>query len=353
MMNHREPTRYPIETQPGGDNARDDAALLVQRRRVHALKARECELHELREQERNLEVERIAAEVALRALTPTERSKRAPGKANEIFQALDHVRALECKLSTWDRHRGNHQTTQEDAQVRLQAGLQALRSWLEAPRLSDLQRTRRAVRAALVVITFAAIGTALTVHPALLVLLLPVGPILVLLRSGQDIEWRRLGAKRRFKETSLEGPMEWTEPSVRLRIAQLRAAIGQSPPPSGDGEPDSPIEEDIEGAALAVQLADENQNLARLLVENGLDLDDLDGDLERQLRLLAEVERSQRDLIEVQEARMAATAESNEAREELFAYLARQDAAPPAGQADTAALAEKLERLIARRHARH
>jgi hypothetical protein len=351
MIKRPNPDQQSIKVQARGNILTDDEAALLRRcQQVSTLRARESDIHDLRERERHLEVERIAAEVALRTLTPSRQPPFAPGKADEIIRTLDHMRTLESKLRASDQHLATHQRMEAEALEQLQAGAQALLAWLDAPRLGDLQPTRRAVRTVLFAVTFGAIGAAFTVHPAFLLLLLPVGPIVILLRSGQDITWRRLGAERRFKETGLEGPAEWSEQSVRLRIAELQAATVAPGPTSADREQAAPHVEDIERASLAVQLADEKQKLADMLVDGGLDPVALDGDLEQQLRLMAEVERSQRDLDGVQQARRAATIESNEVREQLFGYLARQGTAPPNGRANAAALAESLDRLIARRH---
>lgn len=350
MIKRPNPGQHSTKARSRGNILTDDDAALVRRcQQISTLRMREREIHDLRSRERNLEVERIAAEVALRALTPGGQPHLAPGKAQEIIRTLDHTRALESKLRPAHQHPAAHQGMDADALEQLQAGMQALRAWLEAPRVADLQQTRRAVRAVLFAVTFGAIGAALTVHPAFLLLLLPVGPIVILLRSGQDIAWRRLGAERRFKESGLKGPAEWNEQSVRLRIAELQAATVDPRWHSADRE-QAPHLEDIERPSLAVQLAHANQNLADLLLEGGLDPDGLNGDLEQWLRLMAEVERSQHDLGEVQHAHRTATIESNEIREQLFGYLARQGTAPPNGRANTAALADSLDRLFARRH---
>ncbi|MGC1954055.1 MAG: hypothetical protein WA970_16090 [Gammaproteobacteria bacterium] len=350
MIKRPNPGQQSAKATPHGNILTDDDAALVHRyQQISTLRMRENEIHDLRERERNLEVERIAAQVALRALTPGGQPQLAPGKAQEIIRTLDHARALESKLRPAHQHPAAHQGMDADALEQLQAGMQALRTWLEAPRVADLQQTRRAVRAVLFAVTLGAIGAALTVHPAFLLLLLPVGPIVILLRSGQAIAWRRLGAERRFKESGLKGPAEWSEQSVRLRIAELQAATMDLRRHSADRE-QAPHVADIERPSLAVQLADANQNLADLLREVGIDPDGLNGDLEQWLRLMAEVERSQHDLDDVQHAHRTATSESNEIREQLFGYLARQGTAPANGRANTAALADSLDRLFARRH---
>jgi len=343
--------RHSIKVQPRDQVSADEAALLLRRQQVSALKAREDEIRHLRERERSLEVECIAAEVALRASTPSGQPNLAPGKASEIVRTLDHIRMLESKLSGSEQHlTPTDQGIPSDTLERFQAGVDALLAWLEAPRLGDLQRTRRAIRTVLFAVTFGAIGAAITVHPAFLLLLFPVGPIVILLRSGQDIAWRRLGAERRFKETGLEVPAEWNEQSVRVRLTALRAAAADdSGLPSANDEQALRIE-NTERASLVDQLTEENQNLVDLMREGDLDRDALRGELEEQLRLIAEVERSQRDLHDVHSARKTATVESNDVREQLFAYLAREGVAPPNGHADTAALAQGLDRLVVRRH---
>ncbi|MGF1614314.1 MAG: hypothetical protein ACFCVA_10515 [Gammaproteobacteria bacterium] len=74
----------------------DEAALRVQRQQVSALKAREAEIRDLYQRKRTLEVECIAAEVALRAQASWSAKPHLPrGQASETIQNLDHVRALE------------------------------------------------------------------------------------------------------------------------------------------------------------------------------------------------------------------------------------------------------------------
>lgn len=350
MAKHPTPDQRSAKVHILRTKAAEDSMASFQGQQVSTLKAQESAIHDLRERERDLEVKRIAAQVALKALTPRRQMSLAPEKACRIIETLDHVRTLQSELDARDRQfAASYQKANADALKQLQAGEQALVAWLEAPRVRDLQKARRAIRAVLFAVTFGAISAAIAVHPAFLLLLFPVGPIVILLRSGQDIAWRRLGAERRFKETGLEGLAEWNEPAVRRRIGELRATTVPPSSPSTNREQASPLAADLESALLVAELTEEKQNLVDLLMEGGLGLDALDEDLEQQLRLTAEIERSQRDLSDVQKARKLATAESSEVREQLFAYLARQGLAPANGRADTEALVESLDRLRARR----
>ncbi|MGF1614315.1 MAG: hypothetical protein ACFCVA_10520 [Gammaproteobacteria bacterium] len=192
---------------------------------------------------------------------------------------------------------------------------------------------------------------AFTVHPTFLLLLLPLGPIFILLRPGQDTEWRRLGARLRFKATGLEAPSQWNAPSVRQRLAELEAAMASPllPAPALDEAFQDETTEHA-AASLADPLTEQSQHLAALLTAGGLDPNAFDAALERQLRLITELERSQDELAEVQQARKTATAEANEIRERVFAYLAHRGTPPPAGHANTAALTDALDRLDDRRH---
>lgn len=350
MIKRPDPSQRPIVIPLGTNDTSDETTLLQKRQQVGMLKVHERELHELHERECELEVERIAAEVALRALKPREQPDVAPGMASEIIQSLDHSRTLARKLQGWDQRLANGQETRSTALEQLQAGIGALQAWLEAPRVNDLQQTRRALRAVLFTVTFGAIGAGLTVHPAFFLLLLPIGPIMVLLRSGQNVEWRRLGAKRRFRETGLEEPAEWAEQAVRRRLAQLQKAASRKSLTFFRDHQQANFAADSDPGSLEHQLSDENQNLVDLLAASGLNPSALDADLEQRLRLVADVERSRRELGYVQKARKSAAFESNQVREQLFAYLARQGNAPSSGHADTETLAARVEHLmIARR----
>lgn len=329
------------------DAGAPEATLADQRQRVAELEARESLIRNLRDRQCRLEVEHIAVEAALRATRSGVQRPIASGTARAIVHSLDRRQELERVLSVCNRRLAQRADADSEELQRLQGGRDALIAWLEAPRLRALERTRHTLKIVLPAAILVSITAAVTVHPAFLLLLVPIGPLSLLLRTGQDTEWRRLGAQRRFKETGLEAPDAWNERSVRARIAVLDAAINGVLQQVGDlaGPPETVQQEQ---QAVSAKLTEENECLRRLLAEGGLQPETLDKELEQWLWLIARADQSRRDLVRLKADLKAASADAEQIREQLFRYLARQGEAPANGRADTAALAAGLERLAVR-----
>jgi len=330
------------------ESPEQEIGLAAQRGRIAALQAREHQIGTLRERKRSLEVECIAAEAAVRTAVPGTRPDPDHGTASEIVQSLDRRRALEDTLTALDQRFSATTDAGLGEMERLRGAQDALRAWLEAPQRRDLEHARRPLRIVLVAAIVATIVAAITIHPVLLLLVLPLGPMSFLLRPGQDTEWRRMGAKQRFKESGLAGPGEWNERSVQSRVEELEAATdAASQQPAGPAAEHEAMESEL--TAMAAQLSAEDEHIATLLAEAGLDSEALlDEDFERRLRLLAQVHRSRHELALLTGTLKEETADADTVREGLRRYLTRQGETPSEGRADTTTLAAGLDRLADR-----
>ena len=254
------------------------------------LRGHEERLEALRSRRTDLEVERIAAEVALRAAR-TGPGPEVPGaQADAVVTALDRLRRLESRHCAQRAYADAGVASQEELIERLHAGDDALGAWLEAGRADEGAAGRRVARRALLVACLAILALAFSVHLAFLVLLVPVGGATsFLLWTGQDREWRRTGARRRFGRLRLEAPSAWTEDAVRERRRALAIIAGQvrerASIPSGDAgeaqQEDAPT--DLDAA---------RSDLHDALAAAGLDEERLDESAEAALRAIARVHRA-------------------------------------------------------------
>ena len=263
------------------------------------LRGHEERLEALRARRTDLEVERIAAEVALRAAR-TGLGPDVPGaQADAVVTALDRLRRLESRHSAQRAYAEAGVRSQEELIERLHAGDDALGAWLEAGRIDEGAAGRRIARRALLVACLAILAFAFSVHLAFLVLLVPVGGAMsFLLWTGQDREWRRTGARRRFDRLPLEAPSAWTEDAVRerrralaLMAEQVRERASAPAGAAGDAEPED-ARTDLDAA---------RSDLHDALAAAGLDEERLDEFAEKTLRAIARVHRVGQDLLGVME----------------------------------------------------
>jgi hypothetical protein len=320
-----------------------------QRERLSALRAREQEIAVLRERESDLEVERIAARAALARAQSQAPADMEAELASRLAGVLARTRELEDALAALDEHLSRGYPAGTEHRARLEAGGQALESWLATPVADEGRGFRLAVKTVLLVVTVAVIWAAVAIHPALLLVLVAVvGPVSFVLSRGQDAAWRRQGARKRFETTGLAPPDDWNEAAVRARSDALRqellANTGREPIP--ESRATRPGEE---RAALAGELEEQQAQLVAAMVEAGLDPDDLDPATEGWLVLLGRAERTRRELESSEAQRKIASAGADELREGLYWYLSREGEAPGDGKADSDAIAAGLERLAARK----
>ena len=310
-------------------------SIAEQRELLLTLRALEQSIRATRERERDLEVECIAAEVAVRAGRSGKRPQVETTLAAEIVDLLDRQRGLEARVEEARESSGEEHDS-------LRAGCEALRSWLETSGSQRPDRAAGTVRAVLLIASLIALWAAFAVHLVFLVLLVPVaGAASFLTWSGQDTQWKRMGTKQRFEATGLTPPAKWEEESVRLRLGEIEALIEKRSASKEGPTADDP-------RALTAEIDLHHAELATLLAGAGLEVADLDRRLEGWLRQVSSARKARVMLEEVKSNLAANTTEENEARERLFRYLARHGETPPGGHADTEALAAGLERVASR-----
>jgi len=360
-MTEAKPAEHEPAREEAGSSAREPLsfadALAEQARALAELEHGEQALEALRAEERDLEVRRIEAEVALES--SRERPAAAPRgpSAVALVEALAETRALEAALETIGETAvsANPQAARAERE-RLEEAVHALRTWLEASRATP-GAIPRSARATLAAACVAIVAGALVLHPIVLLLLAPVGVLFALLRlRGQDTAWIRLGAERRFAATGHEPPHAWREAEVRARLGELERTRGelearlqaeaQAPP-----EETARVAEQADARAareeleLGARLAGAEERLQHALDDCRLDRSRLDEALERWLGLVRRAEHARRDLEAAKARRHAASADAERLRERLIAFLRRHGEPPAGGRADSAALGESLERL--------
>jgi hypothetical protein len=229
---------------------------------------------------------------------------------------------------------------------KLRAGHAALQAWLDASQPEPPGAVVRAARIALLIVTVATLWAAFAIHPAfLLLLVVVVGPVSFAMGRGQDSQWHRLGARRRFESSGLADIPTWDEASVRARMLELESMLARSdrnrPQTSADSGEAHSLDERAEGS----QSAEEDLQLACELQAAGLTMEDTEGDLGKWLRLVAQADRSRESLEHVKNERSRLRAEAAEHRDHLLRYLQSQGDRPTQQQDTATAIAERLDRL--------
>lgn len=326
------------ETEP-----RPDEDLAGQRVRLRSLEACEEAIRDLRDRESDLEVEHMAAEAALRSATARLEPGIDAALAARIGLALERRDDLESRARHADKGRTARSADRLDA---LRAGRAALESWLDSSGDVKPGGAALAARVTLLVATIAAIWLAIAVHPAFLVLILVViGPVSFALGRGQDREWRRAGARRRFDASGLAGISDWNDETVRGRMGELdellaAAAAGRSRGGDTAGPIDTAPEE-----ALAAEIADVETSMAADLASAGLSLDDTRGEKGSWLRLAAREEETRACLERVKRERGRLRSEAAELRDRLQGYLQSRGVRPTEQPETAAEIAARLDGL--------
>ena len=304
----------------------------AKRAELAELHANERRIGELRKREAELEVEKLLSDSAVDIGLKSGRPAVPPEEAVAIVALAERIEQAQAERLP--------DTSASSAEAsHLQAAVEALTDWLEAPEIKDSARVALVTRVIVLVLTVLALWAALQLHPAFLLLLIPIGaPLTLLFRRGENTAWRRLGARRQFERTGLAPPEAWTEEAVEQRRRVLGEAADRVRPASPDAA-DAPVT----GEDTAPELAGDRQELALRLA--GLGESSLDEELGAWLKTLSKAELHRRELAEVRRTRDALTGRADAVREEVFRFLARHGAAPAGGSADPEALSEGLERL--------
>jgi hypothetical protein len=319
--------------------------LIAQRERLEALRARDEEVTALNQRKCVQEVECIAADAALKAISTKQALDLDHAQGADLADALRVKREIETELRALNLRMGERAGTPTKELARLKAGQGALKSWLNVPQAEWPQHVFKVVYMGVMIATLGVIWAAIVIHPILFLLLVGFGAVLAFLRSSeQNSTWIRLGAKRRFEDTGLESPASWEEAKVRDRLAELEAKIGTftyrdvTLPDPIDDEPGrvERLVEDLERTT---------EHIDNILAKVGLNIDSLDTETEQWLEQLATARHNWQNLSQLNVKLKAVTAERDAAQEALFMFLARQGKAPPGGTADLDALSAGLDRV--------
>jgi hypothetical protein len=387
----------------GQDDAPFDSESIAEQREQLAL-VRECEeeLSALRARSAGLEVDLLAAKVALKSGTGERLSTVTPAHAAELLTLLGDG-GVRGTAPAFGRDSSVPDApvpippTEERSRYETAAG--SLRDWLAAAEQRDQPATRAAIviRFVLLALVLSIIWAAIEVHIALLILLLPISvPYSMLKGAGDDVRWKRMGAKRHFERTCLAAPGVWDAETVRRRLQELEqvlarmreaaGAVGRPRPlagaaasasensatgsvgmdtysgrtdrsgngleSSGGDILDARLEQDISVIESMLSEDASEQRLRALMIEHQLEMPrgevGFTPDTQARLMKLASVHHATQAVAELEQARRAADATASDAREAVFRYLARRSVAPTGGAAHVDALGVGLDKLAAR-----
>lgn len=323
-----------------------DENLAGQRSRLSSLAACEDRIRDLREQENDLEIEHIAAQAALSSAAGKGKQELDPVLAKRIGHALALRHELEhglCSADEFPTTRGAGNSRQVD---RLRAGCAALQAWLDASRPRKPGPVVAATKIMLLIVTIVTIWAAIAIHPAfLLMLVVFVGPASFAMGRGQDMEWHRVAARRRFATSGLADFTTWTDESVQTRLVELQSMLDACALERAQADGDDSQPEPVDTEALTRRIADNNRQLASDLAAAGLTGEDVIGDTGKRLRLLGAAERAQESLHRVKSERQRLHGEAVELRDQLQSYLHSRGVKPTEIEDTAAAISRRLDSL--------
>jgi hypothetical protein len=323
-----------------------DESLAGQRLRLSSLESVEDRIRGLREQESDLEVEHMAARAALKSAAARDRVEIDPALATRIGDSLENRRALEERLCGADEFHTTPGTGNRRQADRLGAGRVALQAWLDASRPRKPGPVIAAAKITLLIATIATVWAAIAIHPAfLLLLVVVVGPVSFAMGRGQDMEWHRVAARRRFAASGLADIPTWDDQGARARLAELQSMLENIPAERSDQERNVPNPEPVDVEILSQQIAEANRQIASDLAGVGLTIEDTKGDTGDWLRVLARAERARESLEGVKNEHQRWRAEATDLRDQLSRYLHARGVKPTDTGDTAAAIAEQLQRL--------
>jgi len=324
-----------------------DESIAEQRLRLASLEACEERIRSLREQECDLEVEHIAAQAALHSTASRLQPNIDGALAVGIGRSLEVRRRLEAQRRKAEPGHGIRSSGGRRERDGLRAGHAALQTWLETPGPRKPGAMAAAAKVALLIAIVVTVWAAIAIHPALLLLLVVVaGPVSFMTGRGQDADWRRVGARRRFAATGLADIDAWDEENVRGRLLELESLLAAM---DRDGQDNNGADvshaDPVDAEALAGQIVAADQKIASGLAAAGLTLADAQGETGDWLRLVARADRAHESLERVKSERQRSRAEAAELKDQLLRYL-HSHGVKPTEQPDTAvAIAERLDRF--------
>lgn len=330
-----------------GNGSAPDEGIASQRLRLASLESCEERIRALRDKECDLEVEQIAAQAALKSATSRIRPTVDAQLASRLGRSLEHRRELEEQRRKAQAGSGRRRSETVKARDELRAAHAALLAWLDASKASEPGRLAAAAKVTLLVATIATVWAAISIHPAfLLMLVVIVGPVSFALGRGQDAQWRRVGARRRFEACGLPDLAVWDEQNVRARAAELASLLdrAEAVEPEREGE-EQPPEHPPDIGELNARIAEEDRRIETELAAAGLTEADTQSELGEWLRLVARADRSRETLERVKGERGRLRAEAAELRSQLVGFLRSREVKAIDEHDSVAAIAERLERL--------
>jgi len=311
-----------------------------------SLESCEDRLRGLREQENHLEVEHIAARAALKSAAHKGALDIEPALAMPIGRALELRGELEERLCRADEIHTTPGVGSSRQADRLRTGCAALEAWLDGSRPRKPAPVVRAAKIMLLIVTILTVWAAIAIHPAfLLILAVVIGPVSFAMGRGQDAQWHRVAARRRFATSGLADFDDWTEDGVRAHLAELESMLEAAALERARDNSDAPESEPIDTETLSRQIADNNRQLASALARAELSIEDTKGDSGNWLRSLARAQHAHESLDRVKSERERLRAEAVELREQLQSYLQSQGVKPTELGDTAAAISLRLEDL--------
>jgi hypothetical protein len=162
---------------------------------------------------------------------------------------------------------------------------------------------------------------------------------------GQDSQWHRAGAKRRYEGAGLAAIATWDEASVRARMAELQSMLDSAECNSAPANAGGLAPSAAPSHPGADQTAEDDGQLASLLEGAGLSMDDTTGDTGEWLRLVARAEGVRESLERVKGERARLRTEAQALRDQLQRYLQNQGVKPTQQPDTVAAIATQLDKL--------
>ncbi len=323
-----------------------DESIAEQRLRLASLEACEERIRSLREQECDLEVEHIAAQAALHSTASRLQPNIDGALAVGIGRSLEVRRRLEAQRRKAEPGHGIRSSGGRRERDGLRAGHAALQTWLETPGPRKPGAMAAAAKVALLIAIVVTVWAAIAIHPALLLLLVVVaGPVSFMTGRGQDADWRRVGARRRFAATGLADIDAWDEENVRGRLLELESLLAAMDRDGQDNSADDSHAGPVDAEALIGQIVAADQKIASGLAAAGLTPADAQGETGDWLRLVARADRAHESLERVKSERQRSRAEAAELKDQLLSYLHDQGIKPTERQDSAAAIAERLDGL--------
>ena len=304
-------------SEPGSYQQRLDELLEVERR-----------VARLRDRQAELEVERIDARASRSASSGQAHREIDAESAANIVEALERLQRAESS---------SLRALPSERDLRLQEeAISALVQWLEVGGASPPRRTVRWSEVIVACVFFATVAASYFVHLAFLIILLPLSAMSRVLWRGDDGQWLRVAARRRFEQTGVGAPAAWQQEAVLERLTALRDTPMKPPPEP----PASDVPSDVDRGALRSQLVD-------ALVAAGLSDAQLDPAFEAMLRATARSHLADRELASVTQNVTRLRGEVEALRATIYSYL-REAGIELDGKTDNESLRRGLARLIGR-----